>query len=134
MLVDMVSKTPYYYQFSGATEYAAQQSAQGKVQNLRYSASFPLITNVDGLPTYFMTLKDDAALIKQYAFVSVTDYTSVGNGETIGDALSSYRSVLKNTSGSSSIDTTGETITVDGTTSIEYPARSPAEIRSTISF
>ena len=115
MLVDMVTKIPYRYQISGATEYAAQQSAQGKVQNLRYIASFPLITNVDGQPTYFMTLKDDAGLIKQYAFVSVTDYASVGTGETIGAALSNYQSVLKNTSGSSAIDTSGQQQTLQGT-------------------
>jgi hypothetical protein len=114
MLIDMVTKTPYLYQIGGATEYAAQQSAEGKVQNLHYLASLPLITNVDGQPTYFMTLKDDARLIKQYAFVSVTDYTSVGNGESIGDAISNYRSVLKNTGGSSAIDTSGEQETVTG--------------------
>jgi hypothetical protein len=115
MLIDMVTKTPYRYQVSGATEYAAQQSAQGKVQNLKYIASFPLITNVDGQPTYFMTLKDDAGLIKQYAFVSVTDYTSVGTGETIGSAMSNYQSVMKNTSGSSTIDTSGQQQELQGT-------------------
>ncbi len=115
MLVDMVTKTPYRYQISGATEYAAQQSAQGKVQNLHYAASFPLITNVDGQPTYFMTLKDNAGLIKQYAFVSVTDYTSVGTGETIGSAMSNYQSVLKNTSGSSEIGTGGQQQELQGT-------------------
>jgi hypothetical protein len=65
MLVDMITKTPYLYQISGATEYAAQQSAEGKVQNLRYWASFPLITNVDGQPANFMTLRDNGGLIKQ---------------------------------------------------------------------
>lgn len=115
MLIDMVTKTPYRYQISGATEYAAQQSAQGKVQNLHYIASFPLITNVGGLPTYFMTLKDDAGLIKQYAFVSVTDYTSVGTGETIGNAMSNYQSVMKNTSGSSAIGTSDQQQSLQGT-------------------
>lgn len=114
MLVDMVTKTPYLYQVSGATESAAEKSAEGKVQNLHYTASFPLITNVDGQPAYFMTLKDDARLVKQYAFVSVTDYTSVGNGENIADAITSFRSVLKNTGGSSAIDTTGQQETVTG--------------------
>jgi hypothetical protein len=114
MMIDMVTKTPYLYQISGATEYAAQQSAEGKVQNLRYYASFPLITNVDGKASYFMTLKDDARLIKQYAFVSVTDYTSVGNGETISDAISNYRSVLKYSSSGSAIDTSGEQETLQG--------------------
>jgi hypothetical protein len=115
MLVDMVTKAAYRYQISGATEYAAQKSAEGKVQNLHYNASFPLITNVDGMPTYFMTLKDDAALIKQYAFVSVTDYTSVGTGETIGDAMSDYQSVLRNTSGSSDIETGASQKDLQGT-------------------
>nr|WP_319488436.1 hypothetical protein [uncultured Caproiciproducens sp.] len=115
LLIDMVTKTPYRYQVSGATEYAAQQSAQGKVQNLHYIASFPLITNVDGQPTYFMTLKDDAGLIKQYAFVSVIDYTSVGTGDTIGAAISNYRSVMKNTSGSSEIGTGSQQQDLQGT-------------------
>ena len=114
-LVDMVTKKPYRYPVSGATEYAAQQSAEGKVQNLHYYASFPLITNVDGQPTYFMTLKDNAGLIKQYAFVSVSDYTSVGTGETIGNAMTNYQSVLKNTSGSSDIGTGDEQKTLQGT-------------------
>lgn len=90
MLVDMVTKKPYLYKMSGATEYAAQTSAEGKVQNLKYTASYPLITNVNGKPTYFMTLKDDAGLIKQYAFVSVKDYTTVGTGETINSALDDF--------------------------------------------
>ncbi|MFU0833135.1 MAG: Cell shape-determining protein [Oscillospiraceae bacterium] len=115
IMVDMVTKKPYWYQIGGATEYAAQQSAEGKVQNMHYRATFPLITNVDGHPTYFMTLKDDAGLIKQYAFVSVTDYTSVGTGETIGSALANYRSVLKNSSGSSTIDSGNQEQTLRGT-------------------
>lgn len=114
MLIDMITKTPYLYQISGATEYAAQQSAEGKVQNLHYQASFPLITNVDGNAAYFMTLKDDARLIKQYAFVSVTDYTSVGNGENISDAISNFRSVLKYSGGTATIDTSGAQDTVQG--------------------
>jgi hypothetical protein len=115
MMIDMVTKTPYLYQISGATEYAAQLSAEGKVQHLNYYASFPLITNVDGKAAYFMTLKDAARLIKQYAFVSVTDYTSVGNGENINDAISNFRSVLKYSNSGSAIDTGGEQVTLQGT-------------------
>ena len=115
MLIDMVTKKPYRYQISGATEYAAQQSAQGKVQNLKYAASFPLITNVDGQATYFMTLKDNAGLIKQYAFVSIKDYTTVGAGETIENAMSNYQSVMKSTSGSSAIGTGDQQQALQGT-------------------
>ena len=87
---------------NGATESAAQSSAQGKVQHLGYSASFPLIINSDGIPTYFMTLKDREGLIKQYAMVSVQNYSVVGVGETIRLAYDNYRQTMRNTSGNNS--------------------------------
>lgn len=99
ILVDMVTKESFLYQMSGATETAAMSSAEGKVQQFGYRASFPMIINLDGQPTYFMTLKDNAGLIKQYAFVSVANYTSVGTGETIDSALRNFRQTLGNTSG-----------------------------------
>lgn len=96
MMINMVTKEVRKYQMSGATETAAMQSAQGKVQQFGYRASFPMIINLDGRPTYFMTLKDNAGLIKQYAFVSVANYTSVGTGETINSALRNFRQVINN--------------------------------------
>ena len=107
ILVDMVTKESNIYQMSGATEMAAQSSAEGKVQQFGYRASFPMIINLDGQPTYFMTLKDNAGLIKQYAFVSVSNYTNVGTGETIDSALRNFRQVL----GNAGVNiTTGQTI------------------------
>lgn len=96
IMVDMVTKESTVYQMAGATETAAQASAQGKVQHLNYQATFPLILNVDGQPTYFMALKDGAGLIKQYAFVSVTNYSVVGTGETMQLAVRDYQQGLKN--------------------------------------
>ena len=114
MMVDMVTKEPILYQMNGATEKSAQQSAQGKVQYQGYKADFPIILNVDGIPTYFMPLKDSAGLIKQYAFVSVPNYSSVGVGETVQDALRDYSNVLSQ-SGSSSIGSaTGELVSAEG--------------------
>ena len=107
ILVDMVTKESNIYQMSGATEMAAQSSAEGKVQQFGYRASFPMIINLDGQPTYFMTLKDNAGLIKQYAFVSVSNYTNVGTGETIDSALRNFRQVR----GNAGVNiTTGQTI------------------------
>ena len=94
-MVDMKTKEPVMYQISGATEYAAMQSAEGKVQDLGYNATFPLILNIDGNPTYFMTLKDNAGLIKKYAFVSVRDFMLVGEGDTMTAAVSNYRETLQ---------------------------------------
>ena len=99
ILVDMVTKESFLYQMSGATEVAAQSSAEGKVQQFGYRASFPMIINLDGQPTYFMTLKDNAGLIKQYAFVSVANYTNVGTGETIDSALRDFRQMRGSSGG-----------------------------------
>lgn len=113
ILVDMVTKEPLIYQMSGATETAAQSSAEGKVQQYGYRASFPMIINLDGQPTYFMTLKDNAGLIKQYAFVSVSNYTNVGTGETIDSALRNYRQVQGTVN--SNINTGQATSSIKGT-------------------
>jgi hypothetical protein len=113
MMVDMVTKESIRYQISGATEWSAQKSAEGKVQNLRYEASFPLIMNVDGVPTYFMTLKDAEGLIKQYAFVSVENYSIVGTGETIREANNDYVQNLRS-SGSNVTVGTGSLQTKSG--------------------
>ncbi len=116
ILVDMVTKESYRYQMSGATEVAAQRSAEGKVQQYGYFASFPMIINLDGQPTYFMTLKDNAGLIKQYAFVSVANYTSVGTGETIDSALRDFHQVRGGSggivTGQTSDETTGEVLRI----------------------
>lgn len=98
VMVDMVTKEPVMYQMSGATENAARGSAEGKVQQFGYQASFPLIINVEGIPTYFMTLKDQDGLIKQYAYVSVKDYLVVGVGENVNEAKNNYIKTL-NSSG-----------------------------------
>ena len=114
MMVDMVTKESKMYQMSGATETAAMSSAQGKVQQYGYTATFPMIINLDGQPTYFMTLKDQAGLIKQYAFVSVATYTNVGTGETISAALRNYRQTLRENS-SGKVDTSSGSETAAGT-------------------
>lgn len=112
IMVDMVTKEAKLYQMSGATEIAAQRSAQGKVQQYGYLASFPMIINLDGKATYFMTLKDNAGLIKQYAFVSVSNYTNVGTGETIDSALRNFRQV--NNSGKDGIVTGNSVEQIEG--------------------
>ena len=66
-----------YYEVEGATEAAAMESAEGQVQNLKYTATFPLLLNLQGEPTYFIALKDDAGLVKKYALVNVQKYQIV---------------------------------------------------------
>ena len=85
------NKETSLYLISGATEYAAMRSAQGKVQQFKYYATFPILANLESVPTYFMTLKDAAGLVKMYCFVSVSDFSLVGVGETVKAARENYQ-------------------------------------------
>jgi hypothetical protein len=93
VLVDTRTKETTFYKQSGATEYAAQQSAEGKVQEKGYQASLPIPYNINGIPTYVMTLKDDGGLVKMYAMVAINDYTIVGVGNSMRETLTSFKSV-----------------------------------------
>lgn len=64
------------------------------MQNLGYSASFPNIINVEGIPTYFMVLKDDAGLVQRYALSSVSQYQKVVQSGDIEDAIRAYKSKI----------------------------------------
>ena len=73
----MRTKETKFYQVPGAEEYSAMASAEGQVQQMKYVSSFPLLINLNNRPTYLMSLKDNAGLVKMYAFVDVVDYQKV---------------------------------------------------------
>lgn len=85
-LVNLRTKEPRYYTCAGATESSAMSSAEGQVQQMSYNATFPLLLNIADRPTYFLSLKDAAGLVKMYAFVDVQQYQIVGTGSTVADA------------------------------------------------
>ncbi|MBQ7373484.1 MAG: hypothetical protein IJW64_02835 [Clostridia bacterium] len=91
MMVNMRTKESFFYRIGGATEYAAAQSAIGKDQEKRYSATDPIMINLSGVPTYFLMLKDDEGLVKRYAYVNVSDYRIVTTADTMQEALSEYK-------------------------------------------
>ena len=77
VLVNMRTKETKFYDVAGAEETAAMASAEGQVQQMNYISTFPLLINLDNKPTYLMSLKDNAGLVKMYAFVDYTDYQRV---------------------------------------------------------
>ena len=79
------------------------QSAEGAVQNLRYSATFPILINVSEQPTYFMALKDNAGTVKKFAMVDIQHYQNVATGDTVAETQKSYQAMLA-TSGTLSGD------------------------------
>lgn len=94
MMVDMRTKATYFYRIGGATEYAAAQSAIGKDQEKRYTATDPIMINLDGVPTYFIMLKDDEGLVKRYAYVNVKDYRLVATADLKSEALIEYKKLI----------------------------------------
>ena len=93
VLVDTRTKETTFYKQGGATEFAAQSSAQGKVQEKGYEASLPIPYNINNIPTYVMTLKDKGGLVKMFAMVAISDYTIVGVGNTMRETLTSFKNV-----------------------------------------
>lgn len=77
VLTNLRTKETKFYNIAGAEEYSAAASAEGQVQQMNYTSTFPLIINLNGKPTYLMSLKDNAGLVKMYAFVDYTDYQKV---------------------------------------------------------
>ncbi len=83
-----------YFPVAGAEEHSAMSSAEGQVQHLGYTASFPSLINVQGVPTYIMVLKDNAGLVKLHALVNIEKYNIVATGTTQKEALSVYKKLL----------------------------------------
>ena len=94
LLCNMRTKDTTFYTAPGATEYAAMASAQGVVQDLGYKATFPILLNISGQPTYFIPLKDAANLVKMYAMVNVSRYDIVGTGSTVPTCEQNYIQLL----------------------------------------
>jgi len=90
MMVNTRTKEAKFFQMAGATEESAQASAEGKIQEKGYNATLPVPINVQGIPTYFMTLKDKSGLIKAYAMVNIENYSIVATGESIDQVEQAY--------------------------------------------
>lgn len=94
VLMNQRTKQTKYYPISGAKEISAMSSAEGQVQHLGYKATFPLLINVGGEPTYFLALKDGAGLVKKYAMVNIEKYQIVAIGDSVSECEKAYRSLM----------------------------------------
>ena len=96
ILSNQRTKETRFYSVAGAEEFSAMDSARGQVQQMNYTATFPLLLNIAEQPTYFMALKDAAGLVKMYAMVNVSQYQIVATGSTVADCERNYRQMLLN--------------------------------------
>ena len=103
-----------FYEVEGATEQSAMDSAEGQVQNLHYTATFPLLLNISGEPTYFIALKDDAGLVKMYAMVNVQKYQIVATGDTVSQCEEQYTTLMYENGIKEVEEDTREILTAEG--------------------
>lgn len=97
VLANQRTKEAVYYRVTGGTEYSAQLAAEGRVKDLGYKATFPLLLNIGGEPTYFLSLKDDSNIVQQYALINVAQYNNNKMGATgtdLSKCLASYVAAL----------------------------------------
>lgn len=95
ILTNMRTKETNYYAVPGAEEYSAMASAEGQVQQMNYKSTFPLLINLNGKPTYFVSLKDNAGLVKMYGLVDINDYqkvTVIDSSAGINELINKYLS------------------------------------------
>lgn len=127
-----------FYKIEGATEESAMSSAEGQVQNLGYRATFPLLLNISGEPTYFMALKDDAGLVKMYGMVNIQKYQWVATGNTIQECEKAYNKLLKNNGITSTLEKKSKTmsgritnfipVNIEGNTHIYFALEGEEEV------
>jgi hypothetical protein len=104
ILCNQRTKETRYYKNGGAMETSAQESAEDAVQNYGYQAIFPILLDIEGQPTYFMSLYGDSYTVKGYALVNLADKTIVGTGlvdlaksdaKALNSAVENYIDALK---------------------------------------
>ncbi|MCR5067425.1 MAG: hypothetical protein K6A14_05150 [Erysipelotrichaceae bacterium] len=77
VLVNLRTHQADYFEIPGAEEFSAMDSAVGAVQEKNYISTFPLLIKLQGRPTYLVSLKDGAGLVKMYGFIDVSNYQKV---------------------------------------------------------
>ncbi len=93
VIVNTRTKETKFYPVSSAEEFSVMDSAKGAVQEKGYDATFPLLINVYNRPTYFMSLKDKASLIKMYSLVDAQNYQKVAVGNTVEETVENYQKI-----------------------------------------
>ncbi len=109
ILTNLRTKETKFYSVAGAEEYSAMASAEGQVQQMKYKSTFPLLINLNSKPTYLVSLKDNAGLVKMYGFIDVEDYQKV----VVTDVLEGIEKAARNYLGDSEINIAQENLVIE---------------------
>jgi hypothetical protein len=131
ILTNMRTKETNYYLIPGAEEYSAMASAEGQVQQMHYTSTFPLLINLKGKATYLVSLKDNAGLVKMYAFVDVQNYQKVVVTDANQGILKAKDNYLKNSGIKNNSETVKEKIKIKTITPVYIDQNTYYYIEST---
>jgi len=96
LLVNQRTKKADFYKMEGAMESSAEEAAEGLVSAYKWEATFPLLINISGQPTYFLSLKDDSKVVQGYAMVNVAQYNKIKVwGKTLTECTNLYVQALR---------------------------------------
>lgn len=92
ILVDTKTKKSKLYRIAGFNESQAKKIAndQPEASSAKYVANDPILYNVKGVPTYFVTLKGSSGNVTAYCFIAVNNRQAVGYGSTKKEAEKKY--------------------------------------------
>ncbi len=114
ILVNMRTREVTNYKLASATESAAMASAEGEVQEKKYTATAPTLAKLNDKAYYIVSLKDDAGLVKSYAVVDAEDYQQVTVNNDIETLISQFTdsdtSVLSGSTQAAGVDQEVEVI------------------------
>ena len=99
MLINTRTKECHLYGISGINEVAAMDVVEAQhewVRQSKFYANYPVLYNVHGEPTYYMTLTGDGIKNAGYAFVSLKNELHFAAEATPQKALQSYLKVIQN--------------------------------------
>lgn len=131
ILTNMRTKETNYYLIPGAEEFSAMASAEGQVQQMNYTSTFPLLINLNGKATYLVSLKDYAGLVKMYAFVDVQNYQRVVVTDANDGITKAKDNYLKNSGIKYDTNLTEEKITIKTITPVYIDQNTYYYIEST---
>lgn len=97
MLINTRTKEAKFYKSPGFNETEAMTIAEGQevASAAGYKATYPVLYNVRGVPTYFMTYKDAGGNIQGYCFISSNSRDAVGCDKLKKEAAKKYQDMLK---------------------------------------
>ena len=99
MLIDTRTKECKLYPVAGINEQAAKEVIEAQsewVRQSKFVANDPVLYNIHGTPTYYMTLTGDGIKNAGYAFVSLKSELQFAAAATPQKALQAYLKTLQN--------------------------------------